>query len=463
MPMVQEEMAGGTNNVPSPPLGERVRVRRESGEETESPHPSPLPEGEGIRNLSIVIERSDLYTIFCNDVEVQAKPGDWYLDRSFGKIDISKLVKPGENTVRIVATPMTIEHELEPAYLLGDFFFFFADKGFIVCPPQPLTMKMPEIAAEERHSDELEGVSWLSAGVGFRPNRPDLVDRSPTLTFEFAEEQSIAAIRIWNYNERNLQKRGIKAVEITGLGKVELPIGTGLAAADIPFTTPTPTKKVEFKILSNHAGTTYPIPENAKPDDNGFVGLAEVQFLVKDKDGKLVPIKGVTVKASSELVVDTHDRRARYLVDGSGLGRGADSQGWHRQGMPFYSGKVEYARSFDIAKVEGTYSVKLPDSPSGWYGATARVMVNGNEAGYVVCAPWSVDVTKFVKQGKNEVAVQVYGTPKNLLGPHHSGRLRGSAWPGSFQGGPDKQPPGSAYDTIGYGLFEPFELMSVVP
>jgi hypothetical protein len=222
-------------------------------------------------------------------------------------------------------------------------------------------------------------------------------------------------------------------------------------------------KTVEFKIRSNHAGTIYPIPQNAQPDDNGFVGLAEVQFLTTDDAGELVPLKNVTVKASSELVVDSHDRRARYLVDGSGLGRGADEQGWHRQGMPFYAGKVGYARSFDIAKVEGTYSVKLPDSPTGWYGATARVFVNGNDAGFVVSAPWSVDVTKFIKQGQNDISVQVYGTPKNLLGPHHAGNLRGSAWPGSFHQAPANQPPGASYDVIGYGLFEPFELMNAVP
>jgi hypothetical protein len=301
-------------------------------------------------------------------------------------------------------------------------------------------------------------VSWLSAGVGFHLNRPDLLDRSPTLTFEFDKEYPVAAIRIWNYNERGLPQRGVNSVEITGLGKVALPIGSG-SAVDFPFTAPATLKKVEFKIFSNHAGTTFPIPEGVRPGDDGFVGLSEVQFLVKEGNN-LVPIKNVAAKASSELTINNHDRRAGHLVDGSGLAftRGTSEQGWHRQGMPFYAGKVEYSRSFDIGRVNGTYSVQLPDSPTGWYGATARVMVNGNDAGYVVNAPWTVDVTKFVKRGKNDISVQVYGTPKNLLGPHHVGKHRGSAWPGSFHNGPDTQPPGLAYDVIGYGLFEPFML-----
>jgi len=449
----------GNDIVPSPSGG--GLEWGQSGEESDRPHPSPLPEGEGtfVPALAIVIERPDLYTIYVNTEPVAVQPDSWWLDRSFGKIDISKFVKPGENTVKIVANQMSIYHELEPAYLLGNFSLKPAEKGFFVTPPQPLTLKTEATALEERHSDDLEGISWLSAGVGFRPNRPDLADRSPTLTFEFDKEYEVEAIKIWNYCERNLQKRGVKEVEITGFSQTTLPISTVAYAVKIHPARPILTKTVEFNILSNHAGTTFPIPENARPDDNGFVGLAEVQFFAR-KGEELVPIKNVTVKASSELVVDTHDRRARYLVDGSGLGRGENAQGWHRQGMPFYSDKVEYSRSFEIENVSGTYRVQLPDSPTGWYGATAKVVVNGNDAGYVVSAPWSVDVTEFIKQGSNEVSVQVYGTPKNLLGPHHSGRLRGSAWPGSFHRAPERQPPGAAYDVIGYGLFEPFELIS---
>ena len=418
-------------------------------------------EGDVADSLKIVIERPDLYQIYCNGESVIVEPDAWWLDRSFGRINISRMVKQGENEIKIVAGPMTIEHEIEPAYLLGDFSLRSAAKGFVVEPAQRLVLKTEPVAVEERHSDGLEHISWLSAGVGFRPNRPDLLDRSPTLTFEFAAAQPIAAIRIWNYNERTLQKRGVKEVEITGLGKVEIPLGAG-SATEIPFAAPTSLKTVEFKILSNHAGTAFPIPADAQVDDNGFVGLAEVQFLVREGN-KLVPVKNVSVKASSELVVDGHDRRARYLIDGSGLGRGVEARGWSQQGMPFYADKVAYVRSFEVAKVEGTYRVTLPDSPTGWYGTTAKVVVNGNDAGFVVSAPWRVDVTQFIRQGTNEVSVQVYGTPKNLLGPHHAGQLRGSAWPGSFQQGPGHQPPGSAYDVVGCGLFEPFELQSVAP
>ena len=60
--------------------------------------------------------------------------------------------------------------------------------------------------------------------------------------------------------------------------------------------------------------------------------------------------------------------------------------------------------------------------------------------------------------------VIVIGTLKNTLGPHHNGSSLGSAWPGMFQRGPESGlPPGQAYDTVSYGLFEPFALRQSTP
>ncbi|MGC9329025.1 MAG: hypothetical protein ACP5I1_15420, partial [Candidatus Hinthialibacter sp.] len=71
--------------------------------------------------------------------------------------------------------------------------------------------------------------------------------------------------------------------------------------------------------------------------------------------------------------------------------------------------------------------------------------------------PWRLDISGKIKPGQNTISVVVFGSLKNLLGPHHAGKLRGSAWPGSFWRHPDGgQPNGGEYDVIGYGLFEPF-------
>ncbi|MDR3110318.1 MAG: hypothetical protein LBU65_11650, partial [Planctomycetaceae bacterium] len=411
-------------------------------------------------NLAIVIERPELYKITCNGSEVKAIDGAWWLDKSFGKIDLSKVAKVGENTVRIVATPMTIEHELEPAYLLGDFSLEPAEKGFVVVPPKPLMLSADKDKTESipYHGEEIERISWLSQGVNFRPARRDIVDRQPSLQFEFDKVYDIYAIRIWNYNEAGLKQRGVEQVTVlektneTDAGLVvsyKLRIGDG-SAQTINFERPRKDKTILFSIRSNHNGVNYPLAEDANPPDNGFVGLSEVQFLTKDADGKLVPVKNVTVKASSELVVDSHDRKAKYLVDGSGLGVEPPRFSWDKQGLPFYSGKVEYKQTFKVKKeLEKLYWIEL----SNWYGATSQILVNNKPVTFVINKGIRNDVTDLIKDGDNVVSVVVYGTPKNLLGPHHNGKQRGSAWPGNFHRAPEHQPSGNAYDTIGYGMF----------
>ena len=44
--------------------------------------------------------------------------------------------RSGENAVTIKASPFTVFHEIEAAYLLGDFSLKAVDEGFVIVPPQ---------------------------------------------------------------------------------------------------------------------------------------------------------------------------------------------------------------------------------------------------------------------------------------------------------------------------------------
>jgi len=132
---------------------------------------------------------------------------------------------------------------------------------------------------------------------------------------------------------------------------------------------------------------------------------------------------------------------------------------WSTQGYPFYSAGVSYVQQFRAGRSTHEYRVKLPR----WYGSVAKVTVNGTLGGYIASAPWEVDVTKLVRAGRNTVKVEIVGTLKNTLGPHHGNPALGTAWPAMFQKGPyPGPPPGSQYSTVGYGLLEPMELLQTV-
>ena len=94
----------------------------------------------------------------------------------------------------------------------------------------------------------------------------------------------------------------------------------------------------------------------------------------------------------------------------------------------------------------------------GWHGTVAAVRVNGDHAGTIVTQPWQLRIDNFVGKGSNEVTVIVYGSLKNLLGPHHNIKSKGIVTPWSFKYAPTEQPGGTAYDLVDYGLFEPFRV-----
>jgi len=225
--------------------------------------------------LWIVIERPDLYTVACNGKPVSAQKGDWWLDKSFGRIEIAKAAQVGENTVTIQASPFSIYHELESAYLLGSFTLKAVESGFVV----------------------------------------------------------------------------------VGQSKPAMALGS-----------------------------------------------------------------------------------------------------WKSQGYPFYAAGVSYRGTFDVPQPTGRYLVEM----GRWYGSVAEVLVNGKSAGHMVSRPWQCDITKSLQAGANTIEVRVIGTLKNTLGPHHAGTGLGSAWPGSFQRGPETGPPaGGNYHTVDYGLFEPFVVKQI--
>ena len=366
--------------------------------------------------------------------------------------------------------------------MLGNFSLRATKSGFAIVPPQPLSVDQGiapgtqlegiHRALRVTHSNQLEGVHWLSAGIGFGRGASNAArsDPAPWIVFDLGKRVDLRAICVWNYNEMNLTGRGVKDLQITGsadgradsfsgpIFEFELDRAPGssgplfrqrlnLKAGGVRF--------VKFQVLSNHNGVTYPASTSAP--DNAFAGLSEVQFFAAE-EGAAEPVKveGVTIHSVSSELVGSHDRGAKHLVDGSGLTKGA--LGWNQQGLPFYAAGVAYTQTFEVAQPAGKYRVAVPN----WYGSVAKVLVNGKLCGHLAWQPWECDVTEAIQPGKNTVEVLVIGTLKNTLGPHHAGTGVGSAWPGMFHQGPKHgPPPGAAYHTLSYGLFEPFALQHV--
>jgi len=89
------------------------------------------------------------------------------------------------------------------------------------------------------------------------------------------------------------------------------------------------------------------------------------------------------------------------------------------------------------------------------------VFINGESAGIIGWKPYELEISKWIKEGRNEVEVKVTGSLKNLLGPHHNNPAYGHVTPWSFFFAPDHQPPGNTYHQLDYGLLEDFEIFGL--
>lgn len=136
-------------------------------------------------------------------------------------------------------------------------------------------------------------------------------------------------------------------------------------------------------------------------------------------------------------------RRARPLETG----------GLKDQGIRFYGGRVQYVYQLELEK---------PD-PGEWHGimvgtfegTALSLYVNGQYAGQAGIGMGEVmDITSWVKAGRNEIKVEVSCSLKNVFGPFHTqDRIRNSAWPAAWKQAPSfGMPKPDHYDTIDYGL-----------
>ncbi|MBQ2923391.1 MAG: hypothetical protein IJE60_09990 [Tyzzerella sp.] len=100
------------------------------------------------------------------------------------------------------------------------------------------------------------------------------------------------------------------------------------------------------------------------------------------------------------------------------------------QGMWFYRGDCAFAGELDY---DGSKEMHVKVDAINCIHA--KVYVNKNYAGILICDSDEVDITPYLQTGTNEITVVAGGHNRNLMGPHHHvrGQLHFVA-PGSFTG-----------------------------
>jgi hypothetical protein len=75
------------------------------------------------------------------------------------------------------------------------------------------------------------------------------------------------------------------------------------------------------------------------------------------------------------------------------------------RGIKYYSGIATYRKSFSISNIRNKNSKYYIDL--GTINDIARVRLNGKNVGVVWCAPWRIDITEALKEGENQLEIEV--------------------------------------------------------
>ena len=94
-----------------------------------------------------------------------------------------------------------------------------------------------------------------------------------------------------------------------------------------------------------------------------------------------------------------------------GAGRYTVGDWCRNDALRTYSGAAWYGRDFTLTKKPaGRVTLDLGEVVS-----TARVLVNGREAGLRLTSPWRFDVTGLLQEGTNRIEIRVCNTTANIF------------------------------------------------
>lgn len=131
---------------------------------------------------------------------------------------------------------------------------------------------------------------------------------------------------------------------------------------------------------------------------------------------------------------------------------------WCLQGYPYFCGSMTYHFSYELRRATSADTVERKVLELGERSAaSAAVTVNGAPA---VLVPWacanSVDITDMLVDGVNRIDIEVFGSPRNALGPFHVARDVDWVDPGMFTVEGKGHTP--EYGVKPYGLLTPVRI-----
>ena len=168
--------------------------------------------------------------------------------------------------------------------------------------------------------------------------------------------------------------------------------------------------KIELRYIIPNAHKVNDLKDKFESERNRFFYNVEPEniYLIGDFD---VVCHG-KVSVNPEVITVTPQKNGNTFVLTNASPKKIDEL--TKQGMWFYRGDVLYGAEINYAE-DGRYYISSLDLK----GVLATVLIDNTEVGKIFSDYDRLDITKYLKFGKNRVSVRLYGSNRNLMGPHH--------------------------------------------
>jgi hypothetical protein len=201
--------------------------------------------------------------------------------------------------------------------------------------------------------------------------------------------------------DRAFKKINIKDYLIRGINAIEI---------DYPITYWQPSVNVDEVFETERNKFFYPV----EFESIYIVGNMDVVL-----DGAIVDEcpSYISVKPNRFVLKDSSDKET--------YGRITEKNLWFYRGGILMKGEVE------VDQIEGNILLDIPE-PCCVY---VKIYVNSKVVDLIFLPPYQVDVTKYLVKGVNKICLEIVGSNRNLLGPHHHVKGEfGFVGPSSFKG-----------------------------
>lgn len=257
-------------------------------------------------------------------------------------------------------------------------------------PTKLLTRRLPDIPY---------GYSWEvttepgDTAVAAMPELPDLVDYS----------EHLPKSMLW-FCHRKLQDGDVYFLANHSPKAYHDVVKLRASGTRAYFWNPLDGTRQQLKITEATAQQTT-IPLHLESNESGFIVLTDQN------------VDGLSWRPYDEQPVETIviDHADQYFEGEDILLKNHPLEDWTRSDNPrikYFSGTCDYTMDFKAGKrrVKDKWLLRLP-AVSG----NVDVMVNGREAGIVWCSPWTLDISRYVKKGMNQLVLKVSNVLSNRM------------------------------------------------